>query len=206
MILEKMIVGRLQANCYIVGCENTKIGCIIDPGSDAEVIAEEVRKHQIIIKYIVNTHGHMDHVAANNLVQDMCGGKIVIHQDDAPMLDNTGSRNMVLPQTKMISISASQLLSDGDELQIGNLNMFVIHTPGHTPGGICLKINGHLFSGDTLFAGSVGRWDFAGGSYKDLMNSIKKLILLPESTIVYPGHGSSTTIGEEIKRNPFIKD
>ena len=191
MIVERFKVGWLSTNCYVVGCKETKEAAIIDPGleSEAEVdqILDFIKQNNFHIKYIINTHGHPDHISGNVIMKKATGAPILIHENDAKR------------------VQADSKLRDGDVIQVGNFKLVVLHTPGHTKDGICLLGDNVVFTGDSLFAGSIGRTDFPGGSFQELMQSIKtKLLHLPESFKVYPGHESSTTIGNEKKYNPFL--
>ncbi len=205
MHLETLVVGRLAANCYLLGCEETKEAIVVDPGGEAEVINDRIAAGGWKVKYIVNTHAHMDHTAANGAVKQFTGAPLLIHAADAPTLAHLGKRSFLYAGADPTPVPADRVLQDGEEIAWGKLSARVIHTPGHTPGGICLYVGSLLFAGDTLFAGSVGRSDFPGGSHKDLIDSIKqKLLILPDETEVYPGHGPSTTIGWERQENPFL--
>lgn len=206
MDITALVVGRLQANCYIVGSERTKKAVIIDPGGDPEEIVNAVNEKGYDVEYILNTHGHMDHVAGNSYVKRKLGGKLAIHPDDEPMLnDSTMSIFTQSEQEKPERVKPDLYLHNHDEVHCGDMTLKVIHTPGHTQGGVCFLIENHLFSGDTLFAGSVGRWDFPGGSHEDLVRSItEKLMVLDDSVIVYPGHGPTSSIGFEKQHNPFL--
>jgi hydroxyacylglutathione hydrolase len=192
MIIKCFAVGWLSTNCYVVGCEETREAAVIDPGMDsereAEPILDYIKQSGFHIKYIINTHGHPDHVAGNTLMKEATGAPILIHKSNSE------------------HVQADRKLSDGDIIYVGVLKLAVLHTPGHTKDGISLLGDNTVFTGDALFAGSVGRTDFAGGSYEELMQSIKtKLLPLPDSVKVYPGHGPSTTIGDEKRHNPFLQ-
>lgn len=204
MIVEKIVVGPFASNCYIVGSESNKEGIIIDPGDEAKKILKKVSDLGLDIKLIALTHGHIDHTGALKEVKEATGAEVAVHVSDAKSLKN-----------RVLAIAfglfypppppPDRLLNDGDSLDIGDICFEVLHTPGHTPGGICLLGEGVVFSGDTLFNYSIGRSDLPGGNYSQLMNSIHtKLLVLPDSTIVYPGHGPDTTIGAERKNNPFL--
>lgn len=201
MQIERIIVGNLQVNCYVVACAETGAAMIIDPGAEGEIILAKLKERQWQAKLIVNTHGHSDHIGANCFLQEATGAPVLIHNADYSMLsDPLLNLSYYLGQQPSCPQDV-HTIEEGTELQIGKLTFKVIHTPGHTPGGICLLCNNYLFAGDTLFAAGKGRTDLPGGNHVQLNASIKqKLLKLPETTKVYPGHGPFTTIGEE-KRN-----
>ena len=201
MIILSLAVGMIQANCYIVGCEQTKEAVVIDPGGEAKRILAGLQKHGLKLKYIINTHGHFDHVGANKALKDLTGAPIFIHREDAPMLSHGAGMWGMGSQTS----KADQFIKDGDRIAFGQITLEVIHTPGHSPGGISLYTPKVLFVGDTLFAGSIGRTDFPGGDYDLLISCVRKrLFVLGDEVKVYPGHGPDTTIGYERKHNPFF--
>jgi glyoxylase-like metal-dependent hydrolase (beta-lactamase superfamily II) len=202
LILKKLVVGPFASNCYIVGSESDKEGMIIDPGASAKQILRDVNDLGLSIRLIVMTHGHMDHIGALKGVKEATGAEVAIHADDARFL-----RRLSLSTVYSLSFPPppERLLGDGDSIDIGDLHFTVLHTPGHSPGGICLLGHGVLFSGDTLFNYGIGRTDFPGGSHQQLMNNINtKLMALSDDTVVYPGHGPDTTIGTERRGNPFL--
>jgi hydroxyacylglutathione hydrolase len=206
MIIKALQVGSLGTNCYLVGCPETKEGVVIDPGDEGARIVAEIEKEGLKIKYIINTHGHADHIGANKAVKEATGAQLLLHsQEEAIYKNPSASFADFFEQGE--PPEPDRLLEDGDKLKVGELTIEVLATPGHTPGGICLLVNGkHLFSGDTLFEGSIGRTDLPGGSYKQLMQSIKeKLLPLPDETRVYPGHMQMTTIGKEKGKNPYLQ-
>jgi len=201
----KLEVGQLGANCYIVYCEKTLQGMVVDPGGNGQEILALLNREHIALTYIVNTHGHADHIAANDEIKAATGAVILIHSEDAKMLISSQENLSMYIGNNLVCQAADRLLTDGDTIMVGEMQFQVLHTPGHTPGGICLYGNGALFSGDTLFAGSIGRTDFPGGSHSQLLSSIKtKLFVLNDDTAVLPGHGENTTIGVERQTNPFI--
>ncbi|MBU1342662.1 MAG: MBL fold metallo-hydrolase [Proteobacteria bacterium] len=206
MIIKKLEVGPIMANCFILGCESTKEAVVIDPGDDADRILMELSKAGLIVKYLINTHGHFDHVGANKRMKEVTGAQLAIHPDDEPMLAELSRSALMFGLSAQNSPPADILLKNGDEISFGDITLQVMHTPGHSKGGICLYTKGHLFAGDTLFAGSIGRTDLPGGDYDTLISSIKeKLLGLDEDTIVYTGHGPETTIGNEKRMNPFLR-
>ncbi|MBP2649369.1 MAG: putative metallo-hydrolase [Firmicutes bacterium] len=199
-------VGFIGTNCYIIFDEDSKEAAVIDPGGSVADILAVINSEKLNVKYIINTHGHADHITANSPVKEATGALILIHKDDADMLINPKSNlSAMMGGTGVKGGPADHVLNDGDVIKIGTENFTVLHTPGHTPGGICLLSGDILFSGDTLFAMSVGRSDFPGGSHDQLITSIQeKLMPLDDSVKVFPGHGAATTIGDERKLNPFI--
>lgn len=200
-----LTVGVIASNCYLVWCEDTKEAMVIDPGGEGKRILNEVMKEDLQVKYIVNTHGHMDHIAANAEVKEGTGAKLAIHVEDIPLLSDPDMNLSLYMGKKYRSPDADLILHEGEELTVGKQVLSVLHTPGHTKGSISLKGTGVIFSGDTLFADSVGRTDFPGGSYQELVASIKNKILpCGDDLIVYPGHGSATTVGHERVHNPFF--
>lgn len=206
MILKMLVVGPIQANCYIVGSEEKREGIVIDPGADAELILEEIEHLGLTITKIVNTHGHMDHIGAVAAVAKATRAPFAIHKDEVAVLQDRMHRLLDLHPSPPEPLVPDILLSGGDSIEVGELSFTVIHTPGHSPGGICLYRPGLLFSGDTLFNYGVGRADLPGGNWWQLLNSIHtKLLILPDDTIVYPGHGPETTIGQERRLNPFLQ-
>ena len=207
MIIKTLAVGPIQANCYILGCEDTLEAAVIDPGDDTDRILYALSESSLIAKIIINTHGHFDHVSANKRLKEETGAPILIHSLDAPMLDQLSSSAAAWGMSADNSPRPDRELNDGDEVPFGNIILKVIHTPGHTPGGISLFAADVVFVGDTLFAGSIGRTDFPGGSFEALRESIRKrLFILGDHVKVYTGHGPPTTIGEERRSNPFVGD
>jgi len=205
MIFEKLVVGLFATNCYIVGSESNKEGMIIDPGAEAKGILKSVADLGLDIKFIVLTHGHIDHIGALKEVKEATGAEICLHSGDANLLQGRSSgTDFGLPYPD--SPPPGRLLEGGDSIDVGDLHFLVLHTPGHSPGGICLLGHGVVFCGDTLFNYGIGRTDFPSASHNQLMNSIHtKLMILPDNTIVYPGHGPETTIGTERRGNPFLR-
>lgn len=195
-----------MANCYILGCEDTGEAAVIDPGDEADRILIKLSEARLKVKYLINTHGHFDHVAANKRMKEITDADLLIHPEDAPMLAELNKAASSFGLSAENSPDADRHINDGDEISFGSITLKVIHTPGHSRGGICLYTPGYLFVGDTLFAGSIGRTDLPGGSYDTLIASIKeKLLVFDDNTIVYPGHGPETTIGREKKINPFLR-
>ncbi len=194
MIIKNIVVGLNQANCYILICEHTRQAVIIDPGAEAEKIKRLIGPLRVELKYIINTHGHADHIGANKDFKL----PILIHRLDSTFLPDPHKNLSASFGFFITSPDAERLLEDQDKVEIGQLVLGVIHTPGHTPGSICLTAGEVIFTGDTLFASGVGRTDLPGSSEKDLRDSINnKLLILNEKTVIYPGHGPISTIGQE---------
>jgi len=195
--------GMLVSNCYIIG-DNGE-GAIIDPGADADEIIAKAREAGLEIKYIILTHAHIDHMVSMDMLREKTGAKVLVHEKDAPALPNSRINGSMLFGLDRKFSEADVLLKDGDVVEVGGLKLEIIHTPGHTPGGICIKVENCVFTGDTLFRLSVGRTDLGNGDHDDLMESLTgKLMKLDDETVVYPGHGTSSTIGYERKYNPFF--
>ena len=206
MIVVTLPVGLIQTNCYIVGCEETKEGAIIDPGGHPERILAQVERHGLTIKYVLNTHGHFDHTDANGALVAATGAPLGLHPQDRTLLKQSGGAALFGLHADP-SPPPDLELCDGDELVIGQLRFQVLHTPGHTPGHVCFyeADEGVLFDGDVLFYRSVGRTDLPGGSWQWLMDSIQRVLFaLPDETVVYSGHGPATTIGDEKRLNPWM--
>ncbi|MBI4651080.1 MBL fold metallo-hydrolase [Candidatus Desantisbacteria bacterium] len=207
-IIKSFTLGALATNSYIIACSKTQIGAVIDPGGvDSSEIVDFIKKEKFNLKYIINTHGHADHICGNNFIkQEFPEAKLLIHQLDNILLRDPIKNLSSFCGTPVISFMADQTINENDIIDLGELKIKVFHTPGHTRGSISLVLNEkYIFSGDTLFKCSIGRTDLPGGSYKDIISSIKnKLFLLNDNCIVYPGHGEMTNIGNEKKENPFF--
>jgi len=209
MIVHMFTVGRFFTNCYVVGCEQTKEAIIIDPGFDEKLEAKRVYKfidaNSLIPKFVVNTHGHPDHTWGNGLVKERFYVPILIHEYDAHMLGKSGNKVVEFFGVRNLSSTADTLLHNGDFVKFGKITLKVMHTPGHSRGSISLLGDKEVFTGDTLFAGSIGRTDFPESSEFEMKLSLKELKKLPNHFVVYPGHGPMTTIGEEKRSNPFLQ-
>lgn len=198
MLIETFTVGQLSTNCYVASSQQTRDAIIIDPGLElpleADQIFDYIAQARLKIKLIVNTHGHSDHINGDGIFQEKYNVPIYIHRLDASSL--VGIENANFPSTV--------LLEEGNEIRFGDESLKVLHTPGHTPGSICLLGERLVFTGDTLFAGGIGRTDFPGGSDSAIQLSLQKLAGLPEYLMIYPGHGPTSIIGEEKRVNPFL--
>lgn len=202
MILKQIAIGKMAVFCYLIGDEVNGTGALIDPAGDFDRISGFINKHNLTIKYIINTHGHIDHTCGNAQAVKNTGAKILIHEADRKKLESVFNRMLSRIICGGASPSAEIFVKDGDIISIGDINLRVIQTPGHTEGGICLYTEGHLFTGDTLFTEGFGRTDLPGGSYKKLADSIiNKILTLPDDTVIWPGHNygrnPSSTVREQ---------
>ncbi|NLC54230.1 MAG: MBL fold metallo-hydrolase [Firmicutes bacterium] len=204
MRLQQFVLGELEVNSYLLWDEETLEAVCFDPGGPPQAIVAELTQKKLGLKYILLTHGHYDHIGGVNELKANTNAMVAIHAADAEMLANP-DLNLSAVFGRQIVIKPDQLLADGDVLCLGAQMLKINHTPGHTPGGISVATLGLLFSGDTLFAGSIGRTDLPGGDQATLDNSLRRLVQLPDETRVFPGHGPETTIGREKHRNPFLK-
>tara|TARA_B100001750_G_scaffold185315_1_gene154359 strand:- start:336 stop:1010 length:675 start_codon:yes stop_codon:yes gene_type:complete len=205
MEIRGLVVGVFQENCYILASNRTKEAIIVDPGDDPDRIMEVVRDMGVTVKLIANSHGHADHILGVSGVQEGTGAKFLINQLDLGLLDQGSESARQMGRDGVTVPSPDGYVQDGDVVGVAGLDLQVIHTPGHTPGSVSYYVNGLLFSGDTLFRGSIGRTDFSGGDYDQEMESIvNRLLQLPDETIVLPGHMLETTIRQERATNPFI--
>ena len=209
MIHEVFPVGMLACNCSILGDESTGEAVVIDPGDDIERVQEILARHNLRAKYIVATHAHIDHVGGIEKLQRATGASVLMHESDLPLYQNLSAQAAWLGVRPPGVVEVDQFLKEGDSLRCGALALEVLHTPGHSPGSLCLHLPGaqrRIFSGDTLFQGSIGRTDLWGGSFDQIMRSIHETLLrFPDETPVFPGHGAPTTIGEERESNPFLQ-
>lgn len=209
LLIDSIVVSPFQTNCYIVACPETKEGIIIDPGDEPERILTVIEFHQIKVSAIVATHGHLDHVLGVKGVKEATGAPFLLPELDLPLARDAHIYANFYNWTADPTPEPDGFLEEGQVLNVGRVVFKVLHLPGHTPGHIALLWEGeggdrYVFSGDVLFAGSVGRTDLPGGNWETLQQSLKRLMALPDETIIYPGHGRMTTIGEERHYNPFV--
>lgn len=207
MIFDTVVVGALGVNCFVLGCEATGQGVVVDPGDEVDRILAQVKQRGLRIVAIINTHGHFDHVGANRQLAQVTQAPLYIHQADVPLLERVAKTAAMYGLPGENSPQPDRLLEDGMLIEFGTHRLQVIHTPGHTQGGCCLYLEAEnkLIAGDTLFADGVGRTDLPGGSHQQLVESIKtRLFTLPDQVQVYPGHGPTTTIGHEKRHNPYL--
>jgi len=206
MIIKKLVVGPLQENCYIVGDRKTREAIVIDPGDEPDRVIDEIKDSGLEVGAVILTHGHFDHIGAAGDIRKETGAKILMHKEDME------SYALAREQAAFWGFDMDDLpqpdgfVEEGQEIKAGGLRFKVMHTPGHSKGGICLYGEGVLFSGDTVFQGSVGRTDFPGGSAEELRKSFKRLLGLPDDTKIFSGHGPETTIGREKKENFFVNE
>jgi glyoxylase-like metal-dependent hydrolase (beta-lactamase superfamily II) len=209
MIHEILPVGPLQCNCSVIGDETSREAIVIDPGDDIEDVLALVRKHHLQVKQIVITHAHIDHVGGAMKLRTATGAPILLNQNDYTLLKMLDVQAAWIGVATPEKVEIDQNLTDADTVKAGSLAAQVLHTPGHTEGSVCLYFPAEkkLIAGDTLFAGSIGRTDLPGGSYEKILHSLHQRVLaLPDETIVVPGHGPVTTIGEERESNPFLQE
>jgi glyoxylase-like metal-dependent hydrolase (beta-lactamase superfamily II) len=207
LLIHQLSVGPLQVNCYLVACRKTRDAMVIDPGEEGSRILYLAASEGLKIGKVVNTHGHFDHIGANQQLVKATGAELMLHAADLPLLLNAKNHAEIYGLTVVPSPEPDRLLDQGDSFEVGEHTFKVFHVPGHSPGGICLLGDGHLFVGDVLFAGSIGRTDLPGGDFDALVKGVREhLFSLPDETIVHPGHGPDTTIGQERRMNPFVGD
>ncbi len=209
MIFEQVAVGPLQCNCYILGCEDTREALVIDPGDEVELILPLIEKHGLRVRYLLSTHAHIDHVGDLETMKERTGAQALLHERDLILYRNLPMQASWLGLSTPPTAEIDHFVHQGDRISFGRHSGEVLFTPGHSPGSLCLHLPeqaGRLFAGDTLFQMSIGRTDLWGGSHRDIIASIRsRLLILDDNTLVYPGHGPPTTIGEEKRHNPFLK-
>jgi len=205
MILETVVVGPLAENCFIIGCEATKAGAIIDPGDEATKIIRIVEKQKLEIKYILLTHGHIDHLTAIQKLKEKYHAEFLMHKADLFLVENAPTQAAMFDLPDPGAPQPDRFLADGDTVSLGKLNIKILHTPGHSPGSITFYVEDKIFVGDLIFSGSIGRTDLPGGNYEQLIHSVEnKIFTLPDSTAIFPGHGPVASVGTEKKYNPFF--
>ena len=209
MEMEQTLVGHMAVFSYLIWCPRTREALLIDPGGNEDELAERIREKGLELKYIVNTHGHGDHTCGNGRLKGLTGAKIVMHPLDDEFFNSPAGQRRAMEWGFEPSPPADVPVNDQDKISVGDVSLMVIHTPGHSPGGICLLGEGNVFTGDTLFVGGIGRTDFPGSSHETFMRSIRERLLpLPPETVVWPGHDYGdhpySTIGREIATNPWL--
>ena len=205
MIIETIEDRFMGENTYLLGDESTGKCAIIDPGATLSDILSRVKKRNLTVEYIILTHGHADHIGTVKKLKEETNAKIVAHENERELLIDRKKNLSVRFPCGPQEFEADVYVKDKDKLAIGDLKITFMHTPGHTPGGMCIKVGNHMFTGDTLFAGSIGRTDFYGGDFKQMNKSLSKLANQDENIIIYPGHGPTSTIGNEKRMNPYMR-
>ena len=206
LYVKKIVLGQLATNCYLLGCRKTKEAVVIDPAEEDDVILKQLEKDGFYLKYIINTHGHTDHIGGNKMLKEKSSAKLLIHRLDESMLTEPKENLSFYTGISLQSPPADDYLEDGKYIKAGSLDISVIHTPGHSPGSVSLKVDKIIFTGDTLFANGIGRTDLPGGSMSEINHSIKeKLMVLDVSCKILPGHGPSSTLEREIQNNPWFQ-
>lgn len=205
MIIERVVDRFMGENTYILGDENTKKCAVIDPGGSIIDIFNVIKQHEFTVEYIILTHGHGDHICRVPEIKEKTNAKIVAHvKEEEVLIDRVKNLSAQLPGP-LVEFDADIYVDEGDIIELGGLKLKIIHTPGHTKGGMSIKVGENIFTGDTLFAGSIGRTDFYGGDYKQIMKSLKKLAKYDDNAVIYPGHGPESTIGVEKRVNPYMQ-
>ncbi len=206
MILKTLVVGPLQVNCYLVGCEQSRQAAVIDPGDNVDDILLSLAEEKLELQYIINTHEHFDHVGGNKRLREVTGAQLLAHPRAAAEIVNISSRGAVWGMIVEDSPPPDRTVDEGDLVKIGDsIELKVLYTPGHSLGSISLLGPGMVFVGDLIFAGSIGRTDFPGGDYQTLIRAVReKIFTLDSETVIYPGHGPATTVGREKLSNPFF--
>lgn len=206
MIVEKIVVGALATNCYIIASDKSSKAVVIDPGADGPVILQRLQELDLRLGVIINTHGHHDHTGADRELVDEYQVPVYMGSDDINIVNDPSANLSYFTGGTKSQVEPVKGLADKQILEIDGLKLQTIETPGHTKGSISLRIQNKLFTGDLLFQGSIGRTDFPSSSYDDMLRSLAKIAKLPDETIVYPGHGPETVLGEEKRSNPFLRE
>lgn len=205
MIIERVVDRFMGENTYILGDENTKKCAVIDPGGSIIDIFNVIKQHEFTVEYIILTHGHGDHICRVPEIKEKTNAKIVAHvKEEEVLIDRVKNLSAQLPGP-LVEFDADIYVDEGDIIELGGLKLKIIHTPGHTKGGMSIKVGENIFTGDTLFASGIGRTDFYGGDYKQIMKSLKKLAKYDDNAVIYPGHGPESTIGVEKRVNPYMQ-
>lgn len=205
LLIDWRTVGPFMTNSFLVMCQKTKEAVIVDSSAEGEVLQQMIKAHGADVRYLLQTHAHLDHVGALGFLKDLTGAPILIHEAEMPLYDSVPMQCQLFGLPPMdVPPAPDKMIAEGDRITFGELEAVVIETPGHTPGGISFLLDGFLFGGDTLFAGSIGRTDLPGGDHAVLMRSLQTLTELPEETLVFSGHGPVTSIGREKQYNPFL--
>lgn len=205
MILEKIVESRMGENTYVVGDENTNKCIVVDPGANFIDIMNFVKRKNLNIEYVVLTHGHGDHITNVLKLKEATNAQIVAHEDEKEILQDKKKNLSASLPSNTVELDADIYVKDNDILKVGDMKLKFIHTPGHTPGSMCIKIDKHMLTGDTLFAGSIGRTDFYGGDYKKMEKSLKRLKNQDDDIVIYPGHGPNSNLKIEKMTNPFMR-
>jgi glyoxylase-like metal-dependent hydrolase (beta-lactamase superfamily II) len=192
-------------NCYILGCEQTRQAAVIDPGDEINTIVSKIKQNNLSLKYILLTHGHVDHVAQLARLKETIPAEVLMHADDRFLFETISMQAMMFGLPDPGNPKPDRFVNDGEKVKMGELEIGVLHTPGHSPGSVTYKVEDNLFVGDLIFSGSIGRTDLPGGNYETLINSVQtKIFTLQDETKIHPGHGPMTTVGQEKRFNPFF--
>ena len=204
--LKKIVLGQLSTNCYLLGCKLTREAAVIDPAEENDIILTQLEKDGFSLRHIINTHGHADHIAGNQMLKNSTLAKILIHRLDEAMLTDPQKNLSFYTGMPIKSPPVDNYLEEGKNIRLGSLDILIIHTPGHSPGSVSLKIDRKIFTGDTLFANGIGRTDLPGGSLSEIQHSIKeKLMVLDTTCEILPGHGPGSTLQREVHNNPWLQ-